>query len=100
MRLSSICFDLFGEESRQQRTLGIRNSLSAPSLATRENPDHLDDIRGRRRVNRSTGHIDSPLHASLDVSGRRRKKSASKTADGFALDWRVDTILADVSRGA
>jgi hypothetical protein len=100
MRLFSICFDLFGEESRQQRTLvsGIPSQIQ--SLATPENLDHLDDIRGRRRVNRSTGHIDSPLHASLDVTGRRRKKSASKTADGFALDWRVDTILADVSRGA
>jgi hypothetical protein len=96
MRLSSIGLDLFGEESRQQETLGIRNCLLAPSLATQENPDRLDDIRDRRRVNRSTGDIDSPLHASLaeDVI------AGKQTADGFALDWRVDTIRVDVSRDA
>jgi hypothetical protein len=58
------------------------DSLLAPSLARQESLDHLDDIRDRRRVNRSTGHVDSLLHASL----------AEETTDGIAL--------ADVSRDA
>src|SRR3974377_1172367 len=86
--LSSICFDLFGERSRQQGTLDIRNcirnSLSAPSLSAPESLDRLDDTRDPRRVNRSTGHIDSPLHAFLAEDVIRRAENPCTVSGGLA----------------